>query len=96
MKKEYTFREHLNELLQDKTFSETYFEVKAEFEIQRALMNARLSRNLTQQELSSLSGIDQANLSRIEKGIANPSLHTLQKLAKAMGMHIELKFVENK
>jgi DNA-binding XRE family transcriptional regulator len=96
MKKVSTFREHLDELLQNPSFSEHYFEVEAEYEIQKALIEARLSKKLTQQALASLSGIDQANLSRIEKGIANPSLQTLQRLAKALDMHIELKFIPNK
>ena len=39
-------------------------------------------KNLTQIELSQLSGITQADLSKIENGNANPSLNTLLKLAK--------------
>lgn len=96
MKNHETHQDVLRDLLKNKEFKESYEELKPEYEIHLALIKARNKMRISQLELSRLSGIDQANLSRIEKGIANPSLHTLQRLAKAMGMHIELKFVENK
>lgn len=45
-------------------------------------------KNLTQKELSQLSGITQADLSKIENGNANPSLNTLLKLAKGLGKKV--------
>lgn len=49
-----------------------------------AVLAARASRGMTQKELSLLTGIDQADISRIEKGIANPTVGTLSKIASAL------------
>ena len=46
------------------------------------------------QELSKKSGISQADISRLERGNANPSLHTLQRLAAGMNMKLKLEFVK--
>jgi transcriptional regulator with XRE-family HTH domain len=37
--------------------------------------------------------INQADISKVEKGISNPSLNTLKKLAKGMNMRLQIKFV---
>ena len=49
--------------------------------------------NLTQEQLAQVTGIDQANISRLENGTANPSLRTLKRLAEGMGMELKLEFV---
>ena len=36
--------------------------------------------------------INQADISKLERGNANPSLHTLQRLAAGMGMRLKLEF----
>ncbi|MBQ2161456.1 MAG: DUF2442 domain-containing protein [Firmicutes bacterium] len=50
-----------------------------------AVHSARALAGLSQCEVSRLSGIDQADISRIERGIANPSVSTLDRIAKALG-----------
>jgi DNA-binding XRE family transcriptional regulator len=42
---------------------------------------ARIDRGLTQIELSELTGVSQADISRIERGAGNPTEATLQRLA---------------
>ena len=54
---------------------------------------ARESAEITQKELAKKTGIDQANISKIERGIANPSLSTLKRLAHGMGMQLKIEFV---
>ena len=54
---------------------------------------ARENTQITQKELSQKTGIDQANISKIERGIANPSLNTLKKLAAGLGMQLKIEFV---
>ena len=49
-----------------------------------AVMAARAQRDLTQKELAELSGIDQSDISKIERGIANPTVSTLEKIASAL------------
>ena len=50
----------------------------------------RTIRLMTQEELARKIGIDQSDLSKIEKGTANPSLKTLSRIAK--GLNSKLSF----
>ena len=49
--------------------------------------------SMTQEQLAQVTGINQANISRLENGTANPSLRTLKRLAEGMGMELKLEFV---
>ena len=49
-----------------------------------AVAAARARKGLSQKELSELTGIDQSDLSKIERGIANPSVNTLNRIAQAL------------
>lgn len=60
--------------------------------IGEALMKARSNANLSQSELSKIAGIDQSDISKIERGVANPSVSTLKRLASAMGMELNISF----
>ena len=48
---------------------------------------------MTQKDLSSKTGITQADISRIENGTRNPSLSMVKKLAQGLGMQLKLEFV---
>ncbi|MHB8620479.1 MAG: helix-turn-helix domain-containing protein [Chloroflexota bacterium] len=48
-------------------------------------LELRKKRKMTQKELAAASGIDQSEISRIEKGAANPTLATLESLVRALG-----------
>lgn len=52
----------------------------------------REHRGLTQEDLAERTGIDQADISRIERGSANPTERTLARIGDALG--VELRFVE--
>jgi len=55
------------------------------------LAEARKSQSLTQPVLSQLTGIQQAEISRIERGVGNPTAATLLKLAEALRLRITLE-----
>ena len=55
-------------------------------DIIQTLIEARHASGLTQKELCDLTGIAQGDISKLETGNANPSLRTLIRLAKGMGM----------
>ena len=57
------------------------------------MLNARNEKDMTQKQLADITGIPQADISRLENGNANPSLKTLQRLADGMGMKLRLEFV---
>ena len=56
-----------------------------------SLYETRTSLNITQKELSKLSGVRQSNISRIERGDCIPSIKTLSELAYAMDKKLEIK-----
>ena len=58
-----------------------------------ALFQARLKAGITQQQLESVTGINQADISRIERGASNPSLTTIKRLADGLGMGLNIDFI---
>lgn len=50
----------------------------------------RIEKNLTQEELAEITGINQADLSKLEKGLANPSIKTLNRIAEGLNSKISL------
>jgi transcriptional regulator with XRE-family HTH domain len=53
-------------------------------EFSRRMRAARLAAGLTQKQLAALSGVRPPFISRIERGIGNPSLMTMSLLAQAL------------
>lgn len=51
----------------------------------QAVLSARAKAGLSQKELSELTGIDQSDILKIERGVANPSVATLERIAAALG-----------
>ena len=47
---------------------------------------------MSQSELAKASGINQADISKIERGLANPSISTLKRLAKGLGAELNVSF----
>ena len=68
-------------------------EMQPEFDVIRAIVDARTSQNLTQKELAERTGIDQADISKLENGTRNPSVNLLKRLAEGMGMVLKIEFV---
>lgn len=58
------------------------------------LIKAREMAGMTQKQLSEATGIYQSDISKIERGLANPSLSTLKRLAKGMGMTLSIEFLK--
>jgi DNA-binding XRE family transcriptional regulator len=88
-----TFKEDLKRRLKDPEIKKEYDALKNEVVIIQVLIDARKKYNLTQKELAKRTGINQADISRIERGTANPTLKLLQKLANGLDMDLELRFV---
>ena len=84
------------ELMQDPEFKKEYDALQPEMDITRAILDARIRAGLTQTQLSEKSGISQADISRLEKGVRNPSLALLMRLAEAMDSTLKIEFVPKK
>ena len=54
------------------------------------IMRLRLERKLTQAELADLSGVAQADISRIERGVTSPTWKTATKVLAALNARVEI------
>ena len=89
------FRETLNERMQDPQFLAEWEALEPERQIIRAILEGREEYHMTQKELAEATGINQADISRLENGTANPSLRTLKRLAAGLGMKLKIEFVHS-
>ena len=87
------FRDLLNEQLKDPEFKKEWDNLEPEMEVVRAMIKARTAQNLTQKDLAEKTGINQANISKLENGNMNPSLKLLKRLADGLGMNLRIEFV---
>ena len=53
------------------------------------LQHLRREAGLSQEELAGRSGVHQTYLSGVERGVRNPTVTVLQKIAVALGLDIE-------
>ena len=81
------------ELMENPEFAEAYEEVQPELVIMKAMVDARSSLGLTQQQLADRTGIAQAEISKLENGTRNPSIKLLQRLAEGLGCTLKKEFV---
>jgi ribosome-binding protein aMBF1 (putative translation factor) len=58
------------------------------------ILGARKARGLRQSDLAELSGVTQADISRIERGLVAPTTQTLLKLTTALGVEIQFVLTE--
>ena len=60
------------------------------FSLARQLAAQRRALHLTQRQLADMTGIAQAEISRIERSQANPTTATLGTLTRALGVDVRL------
>ncbi|HAM63027.1 MAG: transcriptional regulator [Firmicutes bacterium GWF2_51_9] len=84
------FRNDIQRWLKDEEFRKEYESLETEYSIIQAIIDARKNEGLTQKRLSMLTGVTQADISKLERGIGNPSLKTLQRIADGLGMKLKL------
>jgi len=87
-----SYAEYKKQALKNPDLKAAYEELQPEYDIIQALIDARKSKNMTQKDLSEITGITQADISRIENGTRNPSLAMVKRLAAGMGMRLKLEF----
>ena len=88
-----SYREYKKKALENPEVKAEYDELQPEYDLIQAMIDARVSQNMTQKDLSEATGITQADISRIENGTRNPSLAMLKRLAAGMGMSLKVEFV---
>ena len=86
-------KDFLEDKLQYREFMKEWENIQPEMDVIRAIVDARISQNLTQKELADRTGINQADISKLENGTRNPSLNLLKRLADGMEMTLKLEFI---
>ena len=88
------FDQYLGEALKDVKVRRDYEALQPEFELIGALIEARQERGYTQEMLAKKMGTTQSVVARLESGKANPSLKSLHKMAEALSVKFELRFLK--
>lgn len=95
--KKITYEEHVKELLKKKAVREEYEKLLPEYELARSIIEQRLKKKMTQEEVAKKAGMPQSTISRIE-GLTHglPKLSTLKKIADALDAKIVIKLQAKK
>lgn len=86
------FNDFLKESLKNPKIKTEYDRLQPEFAVIRAVIEARIRKGVTQEDLAKKIGTKQSVISRLESGRANPSIAFLKKLAQALNSHLEIRF----
>ena len=90
-----TFEEFKKKALANPEVKEEYKNLKPIFEIKKQLIQARLKKGLTQEEVAKRMNTSKSNISRLESLNSKyvPNLMTLLKYANALGCKIDFKVI---
>jgi transcriptional regulator with XRE-family HTH domain len=78
--------------MEEPQYRRAYEALDGEFGLAKAVIAARNRVGLTQAELARKMGTTQPVLARLEGGRARPSMRTLERLARATGTRVLIRF----
>lgn len=78
--------------MKNKEYREAHEELAPEFALARAVIQARVSAGLTQEQLAQRMDTTQSVIARLEGGRTRPSTQTLERLAVATGTRLKISF----
>jgi len=81
------------EFMQDPKFRREYEKVRQENEPLRAILRARVEKGMTQAQIAKRMGTTQSSIARVEAGKSHPTIPFMQRLAEALDMRLEIKFL---
>jgi transcriptional regulator with XRE-family HTH domain len=84
------FTDYKRKIQQDEEFAKVSEDLKLNFDLANAILRARIKKGWSQSKLAKAVGTQQANISRIETGTANPTITIVNKLIIALGLEIRI------
>lgn len=78
--------------MKHKEYREAHEELAPEFALARAVIKARVTAGLTQEQLAQRMDTTQSVIARLESGRTRPSTQTLARLAAATGTRLHISF----
>lgn len=92
-KKFYSHQELHREWMKDPEYRLEYEDLEPEFQIAKAIIEARIKEGVTQAELAEKVNTGQAVISRLENMVGKPSISLIQRIAAALGLRLEIRLV---
>lgn len=90
------FTEWRNQVEGLKDYSEAKKDLDLNFKLANAVLDARIKKGWSQDQLAKAIGTKQANISRIESGLANPTLEFINRLVSVLDFDIEFSCEKEK
>lgn len=90
------FQTVFEEWTQNPEFVAAYDALDDEFALASAMIDARVSADMTQADVAKAMETTQAVIARLESGKVLPSTRTLKRFAKATGMQLKISFIRSK
>ncbi len=78
------YEDYLKQKLQDPEYQAAKKDLKPLLDLADDLLRERLEKEWTQNELARRAGTKQANISKLESGLSNPTYEFLKKVADAL------------
>lgn len=85
-----SFKQFKTKALKDKAVEAEYDALGSEYELIQTIISRRLERGWSQTQLAEAIGSRQPVISRLERGDGNPSLKTLERIAKALNLSLQV------
>jgi len=82
------YTDYLQKIENDPEYRQGKAALQAHFALGDAVLRARVQRGWTQAELARKVGTKQANISRIEAGLSNPTLKLIQKIIQTLDLEL--------
>lgn len=91
------YKTHRKELLKDKAVQGEYEKLLPEYELVRSIIEQRLKKKMSQQQIAVKAGVPQSTIARIENlSHGLPKLTTLKKIADALDSRLVIKLQAKK
>jgi len=88
-----SWRDFEKKLLKNKRFARLVKKTEYEYQLARSLIEIRLRKNITQEQLAKRAKTKQPVISRIETGTVKPSISLLERLATALDSKLDIRFL---
>lgn len=86
------YKDYFKKLEESSEYQKVEQEFKVILDLADEILRLRLERGWSQAELAEHAGTKQANISRLESGLSNPSVNFLRKVAKALDANLSIHF----
>ncbi len=96
MSKRILARDVHKQWLKEPGYRKAYAALAAEFTLAAAIIEARSRAGLSQQELAARMGTTQPVVARLESGRSRPSTRTLERIARATGSRLVIRFEQGR